>query len=235
MKMINMALAITLFAASYANASTFLPIEEDEAEDPASEMAAGVNSIFDTINGAVDNFKDMAEAAESAQDTLDAATQAYNNQYHWGELAPSLTSGQCGMLGTCSECRMSERKKGPLMRDYRCKDRTAYQYGKACNDEQLSSVNLCQTEDASLCHISYQVSDWRKAGSEFAACRTVPVDYTEGQFEYSQIVLKNHEGGLCGYGCEEYDNEERCAWSWPEGESKWLNPKAMFRCVPKDD
>merc|ERR1712109_388181 len=85
---------------------------------------------------------DMAEAAESAQDTLDAATQAYNNQYHWGELAPSLTSGQCGMLGTCSECRMSERKKGPLMRDYRCKDRTAYQYGKACNDEQLSSVNL---------------------------------------------------------------------------------------------
>merc|ERR1712038_929362 len=122
--------------------------------------------IFDTINGAVNNFKDMAEAAESAQDTLDAATQAYNNQYHWGELAPSLTSGQCVMLGTCSECRMSERKKGPLMRDYRCKDRTAYQYGKACNDEQLSSVNLCQTEDASLCHISYQVSDWRKAGSE---------------------------------------------------------------------
>merc|ERR1711974_35472 len=169
-----MALAITLFAASYANASTFLPIEEDEAEDPASEMAAGINSIFDTINGAIDNFQDMSEAAAGAQDTLDAATEAYNNQYQWGELAPSLTSGQCGMLGTCSECRMSERKKGPLMRDYRCKDRTAYQYGKVCNDEQLSSVNLCQTEDASLCHISYQVSDWRKAGSEFAACRTVP-------------------------------------------------------------
>merc|ERR1712045_989612 len=78
----------------------------------------------------------MYDAATAVDEGVDAATEAWNSQYIWHELAPSLTSGQCDALGgSCSECRMSERKKGLKMRGYRCKDRTPYQYGNRCTDE----------------------------------------------------------------------------------------------------
>merc|ERR1711878_119436 len=101
-------------------------------------------------------MQDMYETATAVDEGVDAATEAWNSQYYWGHLAPSLTSGQCDLLGgSCSECRWSERKKGLRMEGYRCKDRKVYQYGKRCTDEQKAeNGNLCMTGDDSLCHIS---------------------------------------------------------------------------------
>ena len=131
---------------------------------------------------------------------------------------------------------MSERKKGPLMKAYRCKDRKSYQYGKRCTDAQLSgNGNLCMTGAEQLCHISYPVSDWKKHRSEDAVCRTVPQDYIDGEYDYFGIGSTNTDRGLCSSGCEGYDNDNKCAMSWPEGETRFLNPKAMYRCVPKDE
>ena len=122
------------------------------------------------------------------------------------------------------------------MRAYRCKDRTPYQYGKRCTDEQLlENGNLCMTGADSLCHISYPVSDWKKSNSEAAVCRTVPQDYIDGEYEFLGLTIRDTDKGLCAYGCEEYDNDNKCKWSWPAGETKFLNPKAMFRCLPKDE
>merc|ERR1712045_1102496 len=105
----------------------------------------------------------------------------------------------------------------------------------ALTNRRRKNGNLCMTGADSLCHISYPVSDFKKARSEAAVCRTVPQDYIDGEYEYVGFTVKDSDNGLCAYGCEEYDNENKCKWSWPAGETKFLNPKAMFRCLPKDE
>merc|ERR1712156_634992 len=82
-----------------------------------------------------------------------------------------------------------------------------------------------------LCHLSYPVTDVKKGRSDAAVCRTVPQDYIDGEYESAQFGSVDSDKGLCAYGCEEYENDNKCAWSWPKGESKLLNAKAMFRCT----
>merc|ERR1712156_4773 len=106
MKMINMAITITLFATSYAN-PIFNRAEEDESESTGA-IAGAVEGISNALNQA----KDAYDAAQSVDEGLDAAEDAYNGRLYWFELAPTLTSGKCGEVGSCSECRMSEYKKG---------------------------------------------------------------------------------------------------------------------------
>ena len=130
---------------------------------------------------------------------------------------------------------MSERKKGLVAREYRCKDRKAYQYGKMCTAEMKeTNGDLCQTGADQYCHISYPVSSIKKGRSDDAVCRTVPLDYIKGDFDFAPIGSVDSDKGLCAYGCEEFDNDNKCAWSWPAGEPKFLNAKGMFRCVPQD-
>ena len=129
---------------------------------------------------------------------------------------------------------MSERKKGPLMRDYRCRDRSTYQYGDVCTDEmRRSKGDLCMTGADQLCHISYPVGDFRKSRSNAAFCRTVPQDYIDGDFDFLGSGSVDSDKGLCVHGCEQFDNNNRCAWSWPRGESQIFNAKAMQRCAPQ--
>ena len=59
MKFINMACAITLFAASYANASQFLPI--DEGENP------------------IDAVVDLYNSATAIDEGIEAAAEAFNS------------------------------------------------------------------------------------------------------------------------------------------------------------
>ena len=130
---------------------------------------------------------------------------------------------------------MSERKTGPVMKAYRCKDRSAYQYGKMCTAAMKeTNGDLCQTGADQLCHISYKVTDFKKGRSDAAVCRTVPQDYIDGEYEFMPFGTVDSDKGLCAYGCEEFDNDNKCAWSWPAGEPKFLNAKGMFRCVPQD-
>ena len=90
MKMINMAIAITLFATSYAN-PIFNRAEEDESESTGA-IAGAVEGITNALNQA----KDVYDAAQSVDEGLDAAEDAYNGRLYWFELAPTLTSGKCG-------------------------------------------------------------------------------------------------------------------------------------------
>ena len=73
MKTINMAIAITLFATSYAN-PIFNKVEEDESESTGT-IAGAVEGINNTFN----EIKDMYEVAQSVDEGLDAAEDAFNS------------------------------------------------------------------------------------------------------------------------------------------------------------
>ena len=73
MKMINMAIAITLFATSYAN-PIFNKVEEDERESIGT-----IAVTAEDINNALDKAKDMLDAARSADEGIDAAEDAFNS------------------------------------------------------------------------------------------------------------------------------------------------------------
>ena len=53
--------------------------------------------------------------------------------------------------------------------------------------------------------------------SDAAVCRTVPQEYTNGEYEYIGLTLNDSDMGLCAYGCEAYDNDNKCSWSYPVG------------------
>ena len=91
----------------------------------------------------------------------------------------------------------------------------------------------CQTGADQLCHISYPAHDPKKELSSAAVCRTVPQDYIDGDFEFLEIEFVDSDEGLCVHGCEQYDNDNKCAWSWPKGEPGFLNARAMYRCIPQ--
>ena len=71
--MINMAIAITLFATSYAN-PIFNKVEEDERESIGT-----IAVTAEDINNALDKAKDMLDAARSADEGIDAAEDAFNS------------------------------------------------------------------------------------------------------------------------------------------------------------
>ena len=73
MKMINMAIAITLFATSYAN-PIFNKVEEDE-----SESTGTIAGAVEGINNAFNEVKDMLDAAKSVDEGIDAAEDAFNS------------------------------------------------------------------------------------------------------------------------------------------------------------
>ena len=218
MKIINMAAAITLFAASYTHASS-LP---DEGSNSIADAVGGIQAAISAAQAV--NDQALANAVDSALDLL----------VEWGDLTPSLTDGHCG--STCSECRMSEFKKGFKLENPRCKDSRTMQYGDQCTDEQLAEEgkNLCQTGGEQLCHMSWPAGDWKKSHSDEAACRSVPSDYIDGEYSFLPLpVLTESDKGLCTYGCEDEGNDEKCAFSWPVG-ANILHAQAMFRCLPTD-
>ena len=152
----------------------------------------------------------------------------------WGDAAPSLTSGLCDTT-SCTECRESWYDSDPDAKEYRCKDETVFKYVNKCNNKKLKKEgkNLCMTGDDQFCHWSYPADDKKKGKSEFAACRSVPQDYIEGNWKFGKKEQKNMNKGLCRYGCEE--EEGTCHMSWPMGEKSKNNPKTMARCKPKEE
>ena len=68
-----MAIAITLFATSYAN-PIFNKVEEDE-----SESTGGIAGAVEGINNAFNEVKDMLDAAKSVDEGIDAAEDAFNS------------------------------------------------------------------------------------------------------------------------------------------------------------
>jgi len=149
----------------------------------------------------------------------------------WGEAAPSLTVGQCADVHHCSECRQSWYDNDLVnSADYRCKDDTVYMYRNQCKFNRLNKegLNLCMTGSEELCHWSFPADDPLKGESDKAACRTIPKDYMEDHFKFEKKPSENKSAGLCAYGCAEFGGT--CYWSWPSGEKKKNNPKAMHRC-----
>jgi hypothetical protein len=153
----------------------------------------------------------------------------------WGEAAPDLTSGYC-LDVNCTECRDSWYDNTPDAKSYRCKDETVFLYRNKCGKNKLKKEgkNLCMTGEDQLCHWSFPADDPKKGKSEKAACRSIPQDYIDGsEWKFAKKESKKITNGLCRYGCE--DEEGTCHWSWPQGEKRKMNPKAMFRCKPKPD
>ena len=70
MKFINMASAITLFAASYANASQILPI--DEGETPIEGTVDGMEEAFFKM-------QEMYNSATAVDEGIEAAAEAFNS------------------------------------------------------------------------------------------------------------------------------------------------------------
>ena len=68
-----MAIAITLFATSYAN-PIFNKVEEDE-----SESTGTIAGAVEGINNAFNEVKDMLDAAKSVDEGIDAAEDAFNS------------------------------------------------------------------------------------------------------------------------------------------------------------
>jgi hypothetical protein len=139
----------------------------------------------------------------------------------FGGAAPTLTSGFC--QEGCTECRSSWWSNDPSTIEYHCVDDTVYKYGNECGSRDRS---MCMTDSDQKCHRSYPDGDADKFNSVDSACRTVPADYIEGDWNFSRKSCNNSQAGLCYYGCA-----SSCNNSYPNGSSlKWNDPKAMCRC-----
>ena len=94
----------------------------------------------------------------------------------WGDAAERLDYGSCGEVEGCTECRYSYAAS-----DYQCKDDTVYKYKNKCNPRK-HSPNLCMAGEDKLCHWSFPADEDKNSAA--GACRTVPEDYIEGEWDY---------------------------------------------------
>jgi hypothetical protein len=185
------------------------------------------DSIIEDEDEEEEDDEEDEEDEEDDEDDVDPVLM-------WGDAAPSLMSGYCDTTN-CTECRESWYDDTPNDKAYRCKDETIFKYRNKCGKKRLrmEGKNKCMTGDETgedqYCHWSFPADDKKKGKSEFAACRTVPQDYIEGDWKYGKKPKKNFKKGLCRYDdCEELGGT--CNWSWPMGE-KGKHAKGMFRCL----
>jgi len=52
----------------------------------------------------------------------------------------------------------------------------------------------------------------------------------DGEWRYAKDQALVDDSGCCVEGC----GEGTCHWSWPKRELEENNPKAMYRCKPKE-
>merc|ERR1719464_2228031 len=104
-------------------------------------------------------------------------------------------------------------------------------------------MNLCMTGDDQFCHWSYPADDKKKGKSEFAACRSVPQDYIQGNWKFGKKEQKNMNKGLCnnkklkkeGKNLCMTGDDQFCHWSFPaDDKKKGKSEFAACRSVPQE-
>ena len=222
-----MAMAISTYSLDTSNNDL-----ADQCTDVCNSGSTIIRGV-EWIEGIDHDQNEDGEESDYSDDDGDADSEKEedNRVLVWGEAAPSLSAGQCADVHHCSECRQSWYDNDLVDSvDYRCKDDTVYMYRNKCKFNRLNKegLNLCMTGSEDYCHWSFPADDPLKGKSEEAACRTIPHDYMEDYYKFAKKPSKNQNAGLCAYGCEEFGGT--CYWSWPQGEKKKNNPKAMHRC-----
>ena len=126
----------------------------------------------------------------------------------WGDVAPTLTSGEC--TDGCTECRNSwyssdNEVHNPTNEVFRCKDNTVMKYRNKCNSLRLiteGKTNLCMS--TGKCHWSFPANE--NKNSENATCRTLPESYNnlvgDQEWEYGRKPQSLKRKGLCQQSCE---------------------------------
>lgn len=163
--------------------------------------------------------------------------------YRCMDVVPDATYvDEIAMLDECSESNCAEcvlRTYTDVSTDaeFVCVDTAVYQYRNECtiNSFPWRDKTKCASDalgNIERCFLSYPVGDQEKWLAPDAACRTLPASYDI--LPAQTTFAANPKGKVKGL-CETYDCEgSECYWSWPLGESKNNNPKAMWRCQNAD-
>jgi hypothetical protein len=132
---------------------------------------------------------------------------------------------QCG--SGCTECHEAHYENFPDDIVYECTDYTVYKYGNICTPNNKWNEDKCMTSSTGYCHKSYPYGDPDKMRSPEAACRTIPSENVDNEFEFGSRDCWSPTGGLCNYGCE-----GTCHNSWiASADTKWKHSSAMCRCM----
>ena len=187
--------------------------EDFECEGMCPEPSATCDGAVNTIN----NFKVFQWNSNENREGDDEPERII------GDVAENVSL--CGE--GCTACNQTWMSDTPDIIEYQCTDDTLYKYGWKCWNNKDQSK--CGEDD--ICHWSWPHADPAKSQSLDAACRPIPDEFIENDFQWGSNSCRNQKSGLCRYGCAEEGGI--CQNSWINGDPlKWKSASMMCRCMP---